>query len=345
MNQNIVKNRYLISEQMKGMFTKKTKIKIAIEEWFQNELNYQTQQYSDIDTLKETRVIVVESLIMRPNHSVSSFWYEFTPENNWLIVSYPIIIKLDQPLISIFVKLIIDTIYRFRKKMHKSLQESEKISFQSYISEMSKIRATKSIQLAEKLKQVLFLLVNQYYKLKFPLIDAKKHIPPSDKILRNRISSSLIRIRNNFRNFQQSSIKCRIVPYIFQDIVENDLESPLIVKGLHSLQIKNSLFQNVFSLVLISTQLLEVLDEKTDAEILDILLTFELISIENSLKFNRGHMEREIYSIVSKGVDTSETSLYKYYSKEQVTNAKSELENQINYLIFEQRTPIIKVYE
>jgi hypothetical protein len=82
-----------------------------------------------------------------------------------------------------------------------------------------------------------------------------------------------------------------------------------------------------------------------NSKLLDYLITFELISIENAQKFNRGIMEQEILSIVSKDQDASERILYSYFSKEEINEAKKELEVIINGLLFDKRVNILRIID
>ena len=197
MNDTFTFSQNISLKQVKGMFTRKNKLKIAIEEYMQNEIDYEIQKF---DEFKKTRVLIVESLLLRPNNSISSFWYEITEENIWIILSYPIIIKLDHSLMSLLIRFIISTLNKFTNENFQSLQEAELSSFKEYMDEMERVRSKKGSHLAEKLKQVLFLLVNQYYKSRIPIIPAKNYVPPSEKHLQSKIDTSFSKIRSIFPN-------------------------------------------------------------------------------------------------------------------------------------------------
>ena len=178
-------------------------------------------------------------------------------------------------------------------------------------------------------------------KLNSAIVDPNAVIPPSEAHLNEKVKASLNRIRSKFSNQTQfsQSIKFRIIPYLFQEIGNNDI--PLRLKVVHSLIVKNSSNKFLFSLILLSTQFIE---ESSTEEILDSILTYEILAIENALKFNRGHMEREIYSIVSRGADATETSLYKYFNRERIANKKTELKNILQKLLFDEKVSILKVF-
>ena len=56
-------------------------------------------------------------------------------------------------------------------------------------------------------------------------------------------------------------------------------------------------------------------------------------------------MEQEILSIVSKDNDTSERILYSYFSKEDVQEARKELENYFKILLFEKNVGILRILD
>ena len=343
------KPQFLSNQQIKGIFDKKIKHKIAMEEWVKSEIEYQIQQHSELINI---RIILIDALFQRPNNSISGFWYEFSDEQVWLFISYPIIRKLDQNLFSLFTKIAVDTIYIYLegKEKNKTLLESEKEAYKLYVDDMNRIRATKALANAEHLKQILFLLVNQYYREKIPLLNSKNIIPANDKTLFDKINASFYRIKNSLYDFQKrqtiGSIKLRMIPYLFQDIVHNEkhsLENPLRLKIAHSLITKSQNDKTLFSIIIFTSQFIELLDK--DSKLLDYILAYEIISIENALKFNRGLMEQEILSIVSKDQDASEKSLYTLFSKDEITKAKEELKNYFNILIFEKRVNVLRIID
>ncbi len=342
--------QYLLPTQIKGTFDKRIKHKIAMEEWFQTELDYQIQQnYSE---LIKIRIILIEGLFQRPNYSVSGFWYEFTEDQVWVFVSYPIVKKLDQNLFALFTKIIVDTIYIHSKNKNsgKTLLESEREAMKLYIDDMTRIRATKAIATAERLKQVLFLLVNQYYREKIPVLDTKHIVPADDSALFEILQASFNRLKNNFYDYnkrqQIGSIKLRMIPYIFQDIIQNEkqnVDNPLRLKVAHSMITKSQQDKTLFSIIIFTSQFIELLN--TNSKFLDYILAYEIISIENALKFNRGIMEQEILSIVSKDQDTSERALYSIFSKDEIQEAKMELQKYYDTLLFEKRVNVLRIID
>lgn len=342
---------YLPSSQIKGVFDKRIKHKIAMEEWFQDEIEYQQQQYSEKLNI---RIIFIEALFQRPNYSVSAFWYEFTENHVWVFVSYPIIKKLDQNLFSLFTKIIVDTIYIYSKEKKengkKTLLECEREAFKLYIEDMNRIRSTKALANAERLKQVVFLLINQYYREKIPTLNSKNIVPTDDSALYEIINTSFSRLKNNLYDYQKrqsiGSIKLRMIPYIFQDIAhddQSDLTNPLKLKIAQSIITKNQQDKNLFAIIIFTSQFIELLN--INSKLLDYIIAYEIISIENALKFNRGIMEQEILSIVSKDQNASERSLYSFFSKEEIQQAKLELEKDFEVLLFEKKVNVLRIID
>jgi hypothetical protein len=345
----MTKQQLISSDQIKGTFDKKIKLKIALEEWIQSELNYQLQQH---EKLLNVRILLIDSLFQRPSYSVSAFWYEFTKDDIWVFASYSIVKRLDQNLFSLFLKLVVDTIHIHLngELPSKNLLDAEKEAYRRYVDDMIRIRATKAITLADRLKQVLFLFVNQYYREKIPLINTKNIIPQPDNHLQEKLSASFSKIKILFNDYQKrqslDSVKIRMIPYMFQDIIHDKkyvMTSPLRLKVVHSIISKTQQDKNLFSIIIFSSQFIEMLP--INSKLLDYLITFELISIENAQKFNRGIMEQEILSIVSKDQDASERILYSYFSKEEINEAKKELEVIINGLLFDKRVNILRIID
>ena len=351
MNQQIKhsKHQNISPQQFKGFLDKKIKLKIAIEEWIQSEINYQSQQY---ENFIKTRVILADGLFQRPTTSVSAFWYEFTEEYTWIFISYPIIQKLNQNMFTLLSKLMVDTINLFKdkNKNFRSIQEAEKEAYRLYIEDMNRIRSNKAIIQAERMKQVLYLLINQYFRQKLPVLNSEAFIPQSDTLLINKLNHSYTKLKNNILDFQKKQIvgdiKFRMIPYLFQDIIidnKNFLTNPLRLKVSHSIIVRNASKQQLFSVIILTTQFVEIL--ANDSRLLDYILASDIIAIEHNLKYNRGQMEQEIYSIVSKDVDTTEKALLSYYSKEEILNARTELEDIFNKLVFDKKVNILKIYD
>jgi len=341
--------QYLLPQQIRGTFDKRIKHKIAMEEWFQGEIDYQLQQYSELINI---RIILIEGIFQRPNYSVSGFWYEFTEDQVWVFVSYPIVKRLDQNLFALFTKIIVDTIYIYSKNddPHKTILDSEKEAMKLYMEDMNRIRATKALATAERLKQVLFLLVNQYYREKLPVLNTKHIIPADDKALFEILNASFTRLKHTIFDYNKrqsiGSIKLRMIPYLFQDIVQNGNDTtnnPLRLKVAHSIITKSQQDKTLFSIIIFTSQFIELLS--TNSKLLDYILAYEIISIENALKFNRGIMEQEILSIVSKDQDASEKTLYSYFSKEEVQEAKNELLKYYDILVFEKRVNVLRIID
>ena len=330
------------SEQVVGIFDKKIKQKIATEEFVQSELEYQLQQH---DKKISIRVILFDALFQRPNHAVSGFWYEFTEEIVWVFGSFQILKRLDQNLFSLFTKIVVDTIFIHLENQNKTILDCEKEAFKRYMDDMNRIHATKAIAIAERLKQVLFLLVNQFYRTKnYPILNTKNIIPLNDNQLYETLNASFNRIKNKKQIV--GTIKLRMIPYIFQDVYQSKEENnsnPLRLKVAHSIISKNQGDTNLFSIILFTSQFIELLT--SNSNLLDYILAYEIISIENALKFNRGLMEQEILSIVSRDVDASERALYGFYTKEEIQQAKLELENYFSNLLFEKKVPILRIVD
>ena len=345
------KQRYLLPSQIKGIFDKRIKNKLATEEWFQGEIEYQQQQYSERINI---RILLIDALFQRPNYAISGFWYEFTDDLVWIFISYPIIKKLDQNLFSLFTKLIVDTVYLYSKNRKengkKTILECEKEPFKLNIDDMNRIRSTKALANAERLKQVFFLLINQYFREKLPILNSKSIIPTDDTPLFEILNASFSRLKNTFYDYQKrqsiGSIKLRMMPYLFQDIIQNDNESidnPLRLKVAHSIITKSQQDKTLFAIIIFTSQFIELLN--MNSKLLDYIIAYEIISIENALKFNRGAMEQEILSIVSKDQDASERALYSLYSKEEVKEAKSQLENYFDILLFEKKVSVLRIID
>ena len=348
--------QFVQSSQYKGFFDKKIKQKIAMEEFLQSELEYQQQQH---DELLNLRVVLVDALFQRPNNSISGFWYEFSEDTVWIFASYPIVRKLDQSLFSLFTKIVVDTahLYSKYKDENRTILECEKEALRLYIDDMTRIRSTKSVANADRLKQVLFLLVNQYYREKnIPILNSKNIVPINDRKLYEKLETSFNRLKHSVFDFQQrqnlGSIRLRMIPYIFQGIVQKDANTyntdntvfnPLRLKVAQSIVNKSQGEKNVFSIIILTSQFVELLD--THSKLLDYVIAFEIISIEQSLKFNRGIMEQEILSMVSRDTDAAEKSLYNYFSKEEVKEAKAELDQYFKILLFEKKVGILRILE
>lgn len=350
------KPQYVKPEQFKGIFDKKIKQKIALEEFIQQEVDYQIQQHEEIIDI---RIVLVEALFQRPNTAISGFWYEFSDETAWIFASYQIVRKLDQNLFSLFIKIIVETIYLYfkLKDQNKSVLDCEKEAFRLYIEDMTRIRSTKAIATADRLKQVLFLLVNQYYQEhSIPVLNSKNIIPVNDKKLFDTLNASFARLKNNIFDYQRrqsvGSIRLRMIPYLFQDIYhekekdkDQSLETtnPLRLKVATSIINKSQGDKHLFSIIIFTSQFIELLS--TNSKLLDYIIAYEIYSIENALKYNRGIMEQEILSIVSKDNDASERMLYSTFSKEEVREAKDELEKHLQTLLFEKKVGILRVMD
>lgn len=336
------------SKQIVGIFDKKVKMKIATEEFIQSELEYQLQQHEKKINI---RVILFDALFQRPNHSISAFYYEFTDDIIWVFGSFQIIKRLDQNAFSIWTRFVVDTIYLYLEDKTKSILECERQAYKYYIDDMNRIRATKSIATAERLKQVLFILVNQFYRTKnYPLLNTKTIVPLNDNHLFEKLNASFGRIKNNFYDYQKKqnigSIKLRMIPYIFQDIIQNsesNENNPLRLKLVHTIISKNQSDSTLFSIIIFTSQFVELL--AINSKLLDFMIAYQIISIENALKFNRGIMEQEILSIVSKDMDASEKALYNIYSKEEINEAKTDLEKHFNALLYEKNVPILRIID
>ena len=153
---------------------------------------------------------------------------------------------------------------------------------------------------------------------------------------------------NRIKNIKQivGTIKLRMIPYIFQDVYQSKEEknsNPLRLKVAHSIISKNQGDTNLFSIILFTSQFIELIT--SNSKLLDYILAYEIISIENALKFNRGLMEQEFLSIVSRDVDASERALYGFYTIEEIQQAKLELENYFSNLLFEKKVPILRIVD
>lgn len=344
--------QHVQSNQFKGFFDKKIKQKIALEEFMQSELEYQQQQHEQLLNL---RVILVEALFQRPNNSISGFWYEFTDETVWIFASYQIVKKLDQNLFSLFTKLIVDTVHLYAKykDQNKTILDCEKEALRLYIDDMNRIRSTKAVANADRLKQVLFLLVNQYFREKnMPILDSKNIVPINDTKLYEILDASFSRLKHSVFDYQRrqdlGSIRLRMIPYVFQGIIQKDQTetndiNPLRLKVAHSIINKSQGDKHLSSIIVLTSQFVELLDK--NSKLLDYILAYEIISIEQSLKFNRGAMEQEILSMVSRNSDASERSLYNYFSKEEINEAKTQLEQYFNILLFEKKVGILRILD
>ena len=248
-------------------------------------------------------------------------------------------------------QIIVDTIYIYKnsKDKQKSLLDAEKEAFKLYIDDMNRIRSTKALANAERLKQVLFLLVSQYYREKLPVLDSHNIIPMDDKPLFEILNASFSRLKNNVYDYNKrqsiGTIKLRMIPYLFQDIIQNEpnIDNPLRLKVAHSIITKSQQDKNLFAIIIFTSQFIELLN--TNSKLLDYIIAYEIISIENALKFNRGIMEQEILSIVSKDQDTSERALYSLYSKDEIQEAKKDLNNYFDILLYEKKVNVLRIID
>ena len=158
---NSTKKLSLSKSQMKGFLTPKSKLKIAIEEFLQNEFAYaQLQQHHGEKIKKNIRIMLVDALVLRPNQSISAFWYVDRADSKdlWIVLSFPILIKLDYNLLSVLVKFLLNTLRKYYTSADKgkTLQDIEQESFTDYVEELRRIQSKKTLYLADKLKQILF---------------------------------------------------------------------------------------------------------------------------------------------------------------------------------------------
>ncbi|MHA2366525.1 MAG: hypothetical protein ACXAC7_21390 [Candidatus Hodarchaeales archaeon] len=328
-----------------------TKLKIAFEEWISSEFESLARQHEDAELLN-TRFIAVDALLSRSNQSSGAVWYEITPENEiWVLFTQAIIHKLDQNLLYLFIKLVLETLHVYRKsKDDLTIKEAEILAYNAYLEDMKRIHSNKAIKIAERLKQVLYLLTVQYYRQGLPILDPRTRIPPSDKIIQKQLKSSFSRIRQRvFTYVEQQSIgvlKFRAIPYIFQDIgTETQLiqeSGALRIKPAHSLLVRDSTGRYTLAIILISTFFIEAI--LNEDEVLDYVISYEIFSILGSIKYQRGGMEQEIFNIMSKDRDSAEESLYSHYSRKNVVDSKKRTDT-VLFSLLEKNVPILKVYE
>lgn len=334
-----------------GTLDQKTKLKIALEEWVTSEFEVIRNQHEVADVLK-TRFVLLDSIFLRPNQTVAAFSYEHDPRTDtfWIFLCLPIIQRLDQSTFQLLSKIILLTLTQYLASDHQNLLQAEVEAFNKFVEDQKGVNATKTLQHLERLNQILYLLTTQFFRQGLPVVDTKSRVPPSDEHLQKKLSSAFSRIRSKVYDYSQKSlvgpVRFRIIPYLFQEIWSEGVpkgEHPVRVRPLHSFVVQDREQRPLFTTILLTTQFLELLDDKT-SEVLDHLLVYEFLSVMNALKYNRGTMEKEIYSFLSQHRDATEEKLYGHYSREAVVTTRKFFDTFMNQLMHEKSCPIVKVF-
>jgi hypothetical protein len=326
-----------------------TRLRLGFEEWIKNEFEILAKQHEDPEIARNTRFIAVDALILRNEKNIGVISYEFLEDNIWIILSQPILRKLDNHSLSHFLKIILETLVELKKENKKTIREAEIIAYRKMIRELEhQGQVNKNVNQIERMKQAIFFLSTQFLKGGLPVVNPKTLIPvKSDNKLHDKIMRAYQNIRiklyTSIDPSQFDKIKFRILPYYFKVVVQdlNKNESELRIKPIISFDVYDYQKSYSFSLFIINTFFLETID-LTD---LEILLAYELVSLINSRKFSRGEMEKEIYDILSKDreVDENFEVLKGFYDRKLIEQTRIKINEMITNDLESEETPLLRI--
>jgi hypothetical protein len=338
---------------------KSTKIQLAIEEWLANEFEILAKQQDSQLIAQNTRFVAIDGLVYRQNKFVSTHSYIFTSDYWWVVISQPVLKKLDQNAQSIFIKLILETLIELENQQktrvngkidHLTIKSCEITAYNRIIQDLEKIsQSKKQILQLERIKQTILFLTSQYLKTHYPVVDPQILIPvKSDKPLQLKLQAAFHRIRTKLYSIIDSQVfaklKFRILPYFFLVVEQHDQSSSseLRIRPLLSLEILDSQNSYSFSIILINTYLVETLE----VDFFEVILAYEIIAMINSRKYSRGEMEKEIFQIISKSQkDENFDSLKSYYEQTIIEQAISRTKQILEQSNKELRYPILQVFD
>ena len=331
-------------------FDKASKLRLSFEEWLKNEFEMIARQHEDQELVKVTRFIAVDALIQRNERQVGALSYIFTEENIWVIFSQPVFRKLDDNTISLFLKVILQTIFELKNSNDKkNIRECEIRAYNKIVEDLDKLsRSENLLNQIDRMKQAIFFLSTQLLKARLPVVNPETLIPvKSDNLLMNKINNAFSKIRTKLYNSIDPThfdkAKFRILPYYFKIIYQdlNNDRSELRVKPIVSLDIYDVQNSYSFSLFIINTYFLETID----LDDLELLLAYELISLINNRKFSRGEMEKEIHSIITKEkqVDENYDFLKSFYDSEFIKKTRIKINKKIEEDLSIESTPVLRI--
>ncbi|MHA1992230.1 MAG: hypothetical protein ACXACX_05270 [Candidatus Hodarchaeales archaeon] len=329
---------------------KNTKLRLSFEEWIKNEFKILAKQQEDQEIAKNARFIAVDALILRKHKQVGVISYQFSEKNIWIIFCQPILRKLDSHSITHFLKIIIESIVELKKQDDKEdVRGAEIRAYNKIIKDLEKLSQSKNLlNQIERMKQAIFFLSTQFLKAGLPVVNPESLVPlKSDNELLEKISNAFQKIRIKLYSvvdpIQFEKVKFRILPFHFKIVMQNkdSHESELRVKPIITLDVYDYQGGYTFSLFLINTFFLETIDSAN----LEILLAYELISMINSRKYNRGEMERDIYNILSKERKTDENYevLKGFYNRDLIDESRSKINSLIEEDLASKETPTLRI--
>ena len=99
--------------------------------------------------------------------------------------------------------------------------------------------------------------------------------------------------------------------------------------------------QPISTLILVNTHLLEEITEND----LEILLVYQLSTLVNSRKFNKGEMEKEIYRIIATNPQDKDLHmLAAYYKREEIDATQKRIQEFINADVEKNNALIMQIY-
>ena len=326
-----------------------TKLRLSFEEYIAQEFSIVARQQEDADIVN-TRFIVVDTLVRRPDGTIGAFSYEISSDNIWVIIAQPILRRLDQNSFNLLLKVILEVLKELKKQdTQKSPQQAEIIAYNNIVHDLELISQSKQpLQQLERLRQIIFLLTTQFLRSGLSSIDPKTIVPlKSDKPLIAKLNLVYQRIRTKLYNAFEpqllNEIKFRILPYYFKILIQDSeyKETAIRINPSVLLEALDAQQQPTLTVILVNTHLLEEIAEND----LEILIVYQLSTLINSRKYNKGEMEKEIYRIIaSNPQDKDLRMLATYYAREEIDATQKRIQEFINTDIEKNNAPIIQIF-
>ena len=196
-----------------------TKIRLSLEEYITQEFSILAKQQEDPDIVN-ARFMVIDALIRRSDDTIGALSYQITPDYIWVIISQPVIRRLDQNSFNLLLKLILESLKALKfQKDQQSSQQAEVQAYNNIVHDLELISQSKQpLQQLERLRQIMLLLTTQFLRSGLPIVDPKTLIPTkSDKPLITKLNIVYQRIRSKLYNVFDTQlfneVKFRILPY------------------------------------------------------------------------------------------------------------------------------------
>ena len=326
-----------------------TKIRHSLEEYNTQEFSILAKQQEDPDNVN-ARFMVIDALIRRSDDTIGALSYQITPDYIWVIISQPVIRRLDQNSFNLLLKLILESLKALKfQKDQQSSQQAEVQAYNNIVHVLELISQSKQpLQQLERLRQIMLLLTTQFLRSGLPIVDPKTLIPTkSDKPLITKLNIVYQRIRSKLYNVFDTQlfneVKFRILPYYFKILIQDQdyKQSHIRINPSILLEAIDSQQQPISTLILVNTHLLEEITEND----LEILLVYQLSTLVNSRKFNKGEMEKEIYRIIATNPQDKDLHmLAAYYKREEIDATQKRIQEFINADVEKNNALIMQIY-